>query len=401
MPAMKKVKPLGYAELFQPFSGFITIMFICGLDITSDAKAHKAKTFSRFKFIYQKFAMIIWITYSLYTIVGIVTGDFLNTSLRSINGKITRRSIECAAFLIWSIMMIKRQEISYLLFDVGKLGCILNKKIHKMYTIIGTIIIIMIPLMAWMSMTLPFHNEDECKSIMMYYCFGYDFVRDGDHCFVQFIFIFFRQFLVYTLRTAVIVTYVTICCFLRNLLNTHSELGAKRVANPKSRINCVYLKNFLEIHEQAIRVLKRFEKTMSFPIFLIVSSDFTAMMYGVIRTNPLDQYDEYSERIAVYIPAITFMALQAMVSFLCISLAASNIHEASKKANEVLQDMFKRGLVSGQKTDIHELVPISILYSNPPFILSAWGVLHFTRGLFLAALGSILTYSLLIMQILK
>ncbi|GFY58088.1 uncharacterized protein TNIN_368771 [Trichonephila inaurata madagascariensis] len=333
--------------------------------------------------------------------VGIVTGDFLNTPLRSINGKVTRRSTECAAFLIWSIMMVKRQEIYNLLLDVGRLGCILNKEIPKMCTIIGTIIIIVIPFMAWMSMTLPFLNEDECRAVMMHHCFGYDFVRDGDHCSVQFILLFFRQFLIYTLRTAVTVTYVTICCFLRNILNTHSEFGAKRVVNPKSRINCVYLKYFLEIHEQTIRVLKRFEKIMSLPIFLIVSSDFTAMMYGVIRTDPLSQLTDYYERIQVYIPAITFVALQGMVSFLCISLAASNVHEASKKANEVLQDMLKRVLVSGQKRDIHELVPISILYSNPPFILSAWGVFHFTRGIFLAALGSILTYSLLITQILK
>ncbi|GFQ76079.1 uncharacterized protein TNCT_674481 [Trichonephila clavata] len=376
-------------------------MFICGLDITNYAKAQTAKTFSRLKFIYQKLATIIWITYSLYTIVGIIKEDFSNTYEQSISGKITRRSIECAAFLIWNIMMVKKQELSHLILDVGRLGCILNKEIHKMYTIIGTIIIIMIPFMAWMSMTLPFQNEYQCRQITMYHCFGYDFVRDGDNCSVQYILIFFRQFLAYTLRTAVTVVYVTICCFLRNLLSTHSELGAKMVANPKSRINCVYLKNFLEIHEQTIRVLKRFEKTMSLPIFLIVSSDFMAMMYGVIRTNPFDQFDEYSKKITVYIPAITFMALQGTVSFLCISFTASNIHEASKKTNEVQQDMLKRAFISGQKTDIHELVPISILYSNPPFILSAWGAFHFTRGIFLSALGSALTYSLLIMQIMK
>ncbi|GFT21441.1 uncharacterized protein NPIL_426601 [Nephila pilipes] len=140
---------------------------------------------------------------------------------------------------------------------------------------------------------------------------------------------------------------------------------------------------------------------MSFPIFLIASGDFMAIIYGVVKLDPLNNLPGYDPRIIKYTYAIIFISLRGIVSFLCISSAASDVHEASKNAEDVQKDMLKWILIAGKKADIQELVPFSVLRNNPPFVLSAWGVFRFTKGLFLSVFGNVLTYSLLIMQILK
>ncbi|GFT21444.1 uncharacterized protein NPIL_426631 [Nephila pilipes] len=377
------------------------IAFICGLDITSVEKIQDSKAFSKLKLIYQKLVSMCWIIYTFCTIGSIITGDILTTTLQSVNGKIARRSIDVSAFLIWSVMTIRKKQVSHLLHDVENLRNIKDTQIPKLWIVTGVIVIIVVPFAAWMSMTIPFRDEYNCRQIVKLHLSGFDLFKDGNNCNALFIVIFFRQFFSYTLRTAITVIYVIICCSLRNALNANSELGIHRVADPDAEIGFVYFKSYLQTHERILRVLKSFEKTMSLPIFLITSSDFMAVIYGVVRLDPLNNLPEYKSLIIKYIPAIIFVSLRGMVSFLCINLAASEVHEASKKARDIQKDMLKRILISGDKSDIQELVPFSVLHSNSPFVLSAWGIFCFTKGLFLSVFGNVLTYSLLIMQILK
>ncbi|GFU47318.1 uncharacterized protein NPIL_82061 [Nephila pilipes] len=320
---------------------------------------------------------------------------------QSVNGKIARRSVDITAFFIWVIMSVRKRQIYQLLHDVQTLWNIPTKGIPKVWVITGMIMTIAVPFVAWMSMTIPFQDENDCKLIVENHSFRLDLANDGNNCETLLIAFFFRQFFVYTLRTAVTVIYVIICCSLRNILNTHSELGAKRVTNPNAEIGYVYFKSYLQTHERIVSVLKSFEKTMSLPIFLIASSDFMGVMYGVVSLDPFRNLPGYETHIIKYTYGITFISLRGIVSFLCISLAASVVHEASKNARDVQKDMLERILISGEKSDIQKFVPFSIFHSNPPFILSAWGVFHFSKGLYLSAFGAVLTYSLLIMQILK
>ncbi|GFU47317.1 uncharacterized protein NPIL_82051 [Nephila pilipes] len=398
---MKKVKLTNYAKQLDSLSPIIKIMFICGLDITSVAKYENTKVTSKFKLFYQKLASMFWIIYPFYIIASIVTADILTDVLQSVNGKIARRSVDISAFFIWGIMSVRKKQVYRLLHDVETLRSITIKEIPKLWIITGMIIIIVVPFAAWMSMAIPFQDEKECKLIIVNYSFQLDLFNDGNNCHVLLIAFFFRQLFVFTLRTAVTVIYVIICCTLRNIFNTHSELGAKRVSNPKAEIGFVYFKSYVQTQEHMVSVLKSFEETMSLPIFLIVSSDFMGVMYGVVRLDPFNNLPNYESRIIQYTSSIIFISLRGIVSFLCISLAASEVHEASKKASDVQKDMLKRILISGEKSDIHKFVPFSIFCSNPPFILSAGGVFKFCKGLYLSALGAVLTYSLLIMQILK
>ncbi|GFS29061.1 uncharacterized protein NPIL_502561 [Nephila pilipes] len=342
-----------------------------------------------------------WIIYIFYIIGSIVTGDILESVSRSVNGKVARRSLDISAFFIWRVMTIRKKQVSHLLHDVENLISNKNKGIPKLWIITGIIITIVIPLASSMCLAIPFRDERDCRIFVKHHSFGFDLVNEGSNCDVLLIEFLIRQLFVYTLRTAVTVVYVIICCTLRNILNTHSELGAKRVTNPNAEIDYAYFKSYMQKQDSVLSVLKSFEKTMSLPIFLIVSSDFMAIIYGVVKLDPLNNIPEHKLSMKRFIPGIIFISLRGVASFLSISFAASEVHEASKNATDVEKAMLKQILISREKANIQKAVSFKILHSSPPFILSAWGIFRFTKSLFLSVFGNVLTYSLLIMQILK
>ncbi|GFR29230.1 uncharacterized protein TNCT_104431 [Trichonephila clavata] len=130
------------------------------------------------------------------------------------------------------------------------------------------------------------------------------------------------------------------------------------------------------------RILKTFEKTMSLPIFLIVSTDLMGLMYGLNKLDPFNNAPEEKKRASTYMFSILFASVRGFFSFLCISMAASSIHEASKNAKDVQEDILKRLYCSGEKKEIEESLLLNTLYHSPPFVLSAWNVFYFKKDLY-------------------
>ncbi|GIX71349.1 uncharacterized protein CEXT_183771 [Caerostris extrusa] len=96
---------------------------------------------------------------------------------------------------------------------------------------------------------------------------------------------------------------------------------------------------------------------------------------------------------------VGFISMRALVSFVCVTSAASRIHEADRKAKEVQEAMLKNVLSSSEKNYRKELLLLFVVQNSKPFTLSAWGFFNFNKGVILSTIGSILTYSLLIEQI--
>ncbi|GFY77208.1 uncharacterized protein TNIN_68871 [Trichonephila inaurata madagascariensis] len=121
----------------------------------------------------------------------------------------------------------------------------------------------------------------------------------------------------------------------------------------------------------------------------------------MIKLDPFNNVPEEKRRAATYLLSILFVTVRGFLSFLCISMAASSVHEASKNSKDIQEDILKRLYCSGDKKEIEESLLLNTAYHSPPFILSAWNVFYFRRNMTLSVTGSIVTYSLLIMQILK
>ncbi|GFY77209.1 uncharacterized protein TNIN_68881 [Trichonephila inaurata madagascariensis] len=125
------------------------------------------------------------------------------------------------------------------------------------------------------------------------------------------------------------------------------------------------------------------------------------LVYGLIKLDPFNNIPEEKIRASTYWWAIVFVSVRGVFSFLCISLAASRIHDASKNSKDIQEDILKRLYTSGEKKEIQESLLLNTSYNSPPFVLSAWNVFYLKRGVILSVTGSVMTYSLLIMQILK
>ncbi|GBM31894.1 hypothetical protein AVEN_219780-1 [Araneus ventricosus] len=95
---------------------------------------------------------------------------------------------------------------------------------------------------------------------------------------------------------------------------------------------------------------------------------------------------------------ILFSFLISTLSFLCITLAASRVGDATKNAKRVQEKMLQRALPLAQRADREELLLLFATQKSPTFTLTAWGFFTFTKGLILPAIGSISTFSLLILQ---
>ncbi|GIY05410.1 uncharacterized protein CDAR_462941 [Caerostris darwini] len=159
----------------------------------------------------------------------------------------------------------------------------------------------------------------------------------------------------------------------------------------------VFLK-YLATYESTVRILKSVERVMSFPIFLVAITDCTNMFNGFLWLDPFKQIKNISSYNKHSLSTL-FMSLRAVASFLCVSLAASGVHEAIKSSQEVQKQILTRLLASGIERNSKDMLLLFVSSSSSPFCLTGWGFFHFTKGFVLTAIGSILTYSLLILQI--
>ncbi|GFS52858.1 uncharacterized protein NPIL_485671 [Nephila pilipes] len=138
---------------------------------------------------------------------------------------------------------------------------------------------------------------------------------------------------------------------------------------------------------------------MSFPVVLVIIDDYMNIFYGFERLNNWKNLAE-AETSRFNSLGVLFMCLRSLVSFLSICLAAASVHEASKNTKNVQKEMLEKVINSGNHTNRNQL-HLFLAYNSPAITLSAWGFFYFTRGLILTALGSILAYSLLVIQILE
>ncbi|GBM68848.1 hypothetical protein AVEN_126530-1 [Araneus ventricosus] len=286
-----------------------------------------------------------------------------------------------------------------LLKGIYGLGINFNDKNRKLMLTVGLLTIIAVPLLTWCSLVLPF-SENECQKIVPFYLLGFHLAADGQNCQVLSTFMLLQHLLVISLRISLTVLYVILCHSLRYVLGLHSKTGVKMLGIETRSLDYNRFRNYLEEYESIINVLKSLEKCLSFPIFLVQMSDCISMFYGIVTIDPFKSIstDAYVRK---YLPGVVFISLWSILSFLCASLAATSVHEASELNKDVQERMLKLILASGQKSDREELFLLFLNHNSPAFTLSSGGFFRFTKSMVCSAIGCILTYSLLMLQILK
>ncbi|GBN21535.1 hypothetical protein AVEN_124248-1 [Araneus ventricosus] len=368
-------------------------MFLFGVDVKIHAKNSGCKP-SKWCSAYQRLVTVLWILYFLYTMLSVLIVDI--PSATRISEVLPRKLRDVLAFTIWCVLKTRRKKIFYLLRKIGCLSNNLNVKHHPLWLTFTPVIVLGIPLICWPLKTWPF-EEHECQMLMPHFSLSFSYVPEGQNCKVLSIISLLRSLATLSLKLAFTILYVLLCCLLRNILMLHSEAGAKRLANQSPILDDKYFKRYLTEYDSVIDVLNSFEILMSFPVLCVQIYDFMSIFYGIVNLDPIKELS-HNTLLAKYFFAIVYVSSVCLVSFLCVSSSAASVHEASKRAKDVHERMFKQILASEQGIGREQLALLFVNCSSPAFTLSASGLYYFTKPMILAAVGSILTYSLLVMQ---
>ncbi|GBN87552.1 hypothetical protein AVEN_233592-1 [Araneus ventricosus] len=387
---MENIEDRTNTENFKSPSLLKNIMFLFGVDTDKNSRISSSKT-AKLCSAYQRFMSVLWIIYFLH-FVAVTFSYEIRSPATDFRESISRKFADVIAFLLWLTLKSRCQRISDLLNDILHLGRSLNVAFKQIWDKIGAFVTVGVLLTIWVSTNVEF-EERECKSVLAYFSFNYFYVGEGYNCKIVCITMLFYQFATYTLRTCLAVLYVILCFHYSKLLHKLSKIPYK--VSDSSVPNSIRY-HFIT-YESIIKALKSFENTMSLPIFLIEIGDCIAMFYCFVKMDPFHQSEE-RWFLKNYSLSGQFFALRAVLSFLCVSLAASRVHEACKNAKDVQEEMMKK-LIASDEEHKKEFLLLLVTHNSPPFTLSAWGFFYFDRGLILSAIGSILTYSLLILQL--
>ncbi|GFQ76085.1 uncharacterized protein TNCT_674521 [Trichonephila clavata] len=353
-----------------PFSPITKIMLIIGLDVRSNEKSSN-KTSGWFLF-YEKFLSVLWIVFIVYVAATFITGD-ITSGEKSIYEVVSRKFHELVAFLIWYILKTRKREVYLLLHEIYYFTTLLNAEVHRFWEYFGVVISLIVPFLSWLSLTLAM-NEIRCKSFMFYISLNIDYIPDGYHCSVLYIVMIGNKLAIHSLRTAVTVLYVIICCTIRNILNKWSEIGAKKLT--EFGTECRGNRSYMEMFEQITNILIRFESVMSLPIFLVTISDCIGMFYSFLSLRDMPNF--FWPNVHNFF--LTFILLRSLVSFLSVSIAASNVYESSKKVKEVQRKMLKSSL-SSEHNSVRQLLLMSQVEIKPRKMNSVTAILLLTLAI--------------------
>ncbi|GIY63067.1 uncharacterized protein CDAR_563881 [Caerostris darwini] len=303
---------------------------------------------------------------------------------------------EVISFLIWYTLMMRRKELSDLFRNVCRLGDTFDTHISKMAVTIGEVLTLFVLIGGWLA-KIVLYEECDCKLLVAYNVLNAFTLPEGYNCKLFYVITLFNNSFLNIMKTFLAVIYTIICHFLRTILKAHSNFGYRKTQKSKATVHYVTIECHLLRYESILKVLKHFERTLAFPVFLLQIADLVGLFIGFIwidaSKSPLQHW------FRNYWLPVYFNSLVSLVSFLCVSLTASSVHEASKECKNVQEIMLKQVLASNRKEDFKTLTLLLVAHQSPPFILSAWGFFYFSKGLVLVALGSVMTYSLLIIQI--
>ncbi|GBM39027.1 hypothetical protein AVEN_265261-1 [Araneus ventricosus] len=258
--------------------------------------------------------------------------------------------------------MNRREKISVLLQEMEYILRRCNGKLPRLWMIASVTAIIVVHVVGSLIVTFPV-TETHCQLMLKYQAFRLINVTANNSCKI---------------------------CF-RNLLNAHSKSGFQ-----KPYINCKDFRDYLLTCDSIVKGLKDFENVMSLPVLVVVVNNYTELFFGFIVLDPFGRLSEPLWH-KPWMWAASFVSLTALISFLGVSLAAASVGEATKNAGDVQQEMMKRI----HAHTLHDKVELFIFFKThktEPFNLTAGGFFYFTKGFVFAAFGTILTYSLLLVQ---
>lgn len=191
---------------------------------------------------------------------------------------------------------------------------------------------------------------------------------------------------------AVSLFYMTVCLDMVHLLRCF----AKRVDEvPPSQLNVKTASDLYRQYLEVRRVLSMAEKTMNVPAFLIIAECFAMMFNGLAYSLG---FSEERNGIRLVIWIASFLAFSVMC-FVLISTIATMVHESDGDVVESFYTLLDSYEIAHPGEDDVARVLLDKIRRWKQFALTGLGVFTFNRSFIFYSCGTILTYSLLLLQI--
>lgn len=180
----------------------------------------------------------------------------------------------------------------------------------------------------------------------------------------------------------------TFCAMLQKVILKYVQENTQIIRSKNSSNNIVVSR--LLLYETLLKLLKSFECIMSVPMFFVTIFYSTGMFFALYQ---------FFKSVNEYNLMETFIYLSSdLLLFGILLMTAAKVNEADSLAKESNREMLRNLVI----TNISELdVKMNFLQeiNKSSFSLNACGCFNFTRSLLLTAVGTILTYVLLCINI--
>lgn len=181
--------------------------------------------------------------------------------------------------------------------------------------------------------------------------------------------------------------YVIVCRYMMMILRKHGHINANLLKTKSVTSNDIATS--FRRYNSILSMFRDINSLLSYPIFLSTSNNALGVLLSFIILIK-------SNNGAIEIVLVLVMNFLAFTE---TTFEASAVHEADKinKINDkkLLQSLTFQDRFRNSKADIDNFWQMT---HESPFTLSGWNFFEFTRGIYLTAVGTMITYTLLILQ---
>lgn len=364
-------------SLHTPFGTISKIFLFYGLDIKISKHSFKKNVIL---WISRVFSLLIW---TLIIAVKICSFRY-DENIKIILSAVIRRFYELSGIILWCAIYYSRKEISSLTKEIKLLVKYSGTSPSKMvfYILIAWLIVVEIALNY-----SRFNNlVKQCFVSSLNSIIPYAYKLNlSDSTAIFYIINGICTALGYTFPCCFVMLYVLLCNYMEEIL---LQYGRKQLIVMTHDINYDVLEKNIAYYNLIIATLHSLEKVMSFPVFIVFSCNslgvFSWLAWSLIH--------------GMSTVKVSITISYSFIIFCLISIAASKVREADTFARYTISQLLQKTPVSENDSELDIKIRYLGIHIHPPFTLTAWGYFHFTRGFLFVALGNLLTYALLIIN---
>ncbi|GFS43688.1 uncharacterized protein NPIL_421891 [Nephila pilipes] len=370
----------------HPLSVLKNISLVFGVDF--DIKARN--TTSRIFRWYQKLLIILWVFFCVHLVVSFYLYDL--RYIHKLHTILARKITDMSSFVVWCCLFKRRHRInnslSKLLHLVSEMKCFISSAVINIFSFMA----IVIPIMGCVAILRDL-KDSSCMRFLRYYTINIIPPSENRNCPRLYPVMILYEVLRFEPVTILGVLFFLLCLMSRRLLVQHVALGYKLTIENEVFICKSNIEHYFTRYQYIIDAFFSIDQELSFPVFVLQVNDLAGLFAFLVRFASYDP-----KYVPSYIRAAIFAAVRAILSFFCVCGAAAAVHEADVKSKRHNEELWQRIVATGIKMKTEKSI-ILMVSNDKAFAFTSWGCFRFTKSFILSAVGSILTYSLLITQV--